>query len=463
MKRLSILLLFLLNSLLNPLYSQLQSSEKHIVDKQELTGLIDSIATIVEHKYISEEMGIKMGNFIKAQEREGSYDRLTYEELGKKLTKDFLEVSNDDHMSAFYDLKKQLPQESILSTKLDKWGELSNYGYVENKLLPDNIGYLKIKHFTKWKFFEEAKEMVNVSLQLLQHTDALIIDVRDNPGGFEEIVAFLVSYFIEEESLLLQEYYCRYQDRSRSISTAESLPEKKLTDIPIFVLVNEGTGSAAESFAYILKHLNRATIIGQTTVGAGNGSNYFRVSNQFMVQVATWETINVVTQKSWEKVGVIPHIETTSEEALNKAMELAQIEGKKRRSKLIEKYEMILQEMDSTLLSYTPNMSDTLVINQIKKCYELGLVNEASVNRMGYEMLQKNKKSPIAEVIFKANTILHSHSANVYDSYAEALALNGKLKLAVENYQRAVNLGKKNKDPNLNLYIENLEKAQDKR
>ena len=163
----------------------------------------------------------------------------------------------------------------------------------------------------------------------LQYVDGLVIDVRNNPGGFEDIVAHFMSHFFEGKSFSLQKYVCRYLNYERSIRTTKNVQGAQLPDLPIYILVNEHTASAAESLAYMMKHLIRATIIGETTAGAGNGASQFRVSDNFVVQIATWETINAITKTSWEKVGVQPNIETSSEAALDKGFELAKIAAEK--------------------------------------------------------------------------------------------------------------------------------------
>ncbi len=237
-----------------------QKESNQIIQNGEVKILIDSIAKLVQHYYILEQTGRDVGAFIKKKQKEGGYNNLSYKEFGNQLTTDLRENSNNVHMSAFYSEQKEKRQETILSKKLDHAGEISNYGHKEAKILNGNIGYLKITHFTKWKFFEEAKTTVSNSMNFLQNTDALIVDVRDNPGGFEDIVAYLTSYFFDADSINLQEYYCRYQNSRRKIRTTKEVPGKKLSTIAVFILVNRGTGSTTESFAYILKHLNRATI-----------------------------------------------------------------------------------------------------------------------------------------------------------------------------------------------------------
>ena len=76
------------------------------------------------------------------------------------------------------------------------------------------------------------------------------------------------------------------------------------------------------------------------------------------------------------------------------------------------------------------------------------------------EALGCNPKT--AEAIFYCNTVLFPNSANVYDSYGEALVANGKNQEAVKAYRKAVEIGKSDNDPNLGLFEENLKKVEAK-
>jgi Tfp pilus assembly protein PilF len=68
-------------------------------------------------------------------------------------------------------------------------------------------------------------------------------------------------------------------------------------------------------------------------------------------------------------------------------------------------------------------------------------------------------KNDEAIAVFKTNVERYPTSANVYDSLAEAFEKTGKLDLAKPNYERAVELGSKNKDPNLQQYRMNFERV----
>ncbi|KAA3633156.1 MAG: hypothetical protein DWQ02_13570, partial [Bacteroidetes bacterium] len=84
------------------------------------------------------------------------------------------------------------------------------------------------------------------------------------------------------------------------------------------------------------------------------------------------------------------------------------------------------------------------------------------INYLGYTFMGQFEKPDAAEVVFWCNTKLFPESANVYDSYGEALAANGKMEKSLANYQKAVDIAKKNNDPQLELFKANLKKIADK-
>jgi tetratricopeptide (TPR) repeat protein len=87
------------------------------------------------------------------------------------------------------------------------------------------------------------------------------------------------------------------------------------------------------------------------------------------------------------------------------------------------------------------------------------LPSESLVNQLGYRLLLGDGKKDDAIAVFRSNVKRYPNSANVYDSLAEAYEKTGKLDLAKENYERAVQLGGQNKDPNLPAYRINFERV----
>lgn len=104
--------------------------------------------------------------------------------------------------------------------------------------------------------------------------------------------------------------------------TMEEFNHKKNTRLPkvdLYVLTSSKTFSAAEEFAYDLKHLKRATIIGEVTGGGAHPGGRITVSKKINVWTPTAKAINPITNTNWEGVGVSPDIPVDKENALKVA------------------------------------------------------------------------------------------------------------------------------------------------
>jgi tetratricopeptide (TPR) repeat protein len=83
---------------------------------------------------------------------------------------------------------------------------------------------------------------------------------------------------------------------------------------------------------------------------------------------------------------------------------------------------------------------------------------EPLMNNLGYQLMGAGKLDE-AIAVFKSNIERYPNSANVYDSLAEAYEKTGKLEMARPNYEKAVQLGTQNNDPNLQVYKTNFERV----
>ncbi|MCA6408352.1 MAG: tetratricopeptide repeat protein, partial [Cytophagales bacterium] len=100
-------------------------------------------------------------------------------------------------------------------------------------------------------------------------------------------------------------------------------------------------------------------------------------------------------------------------------------------------YEYILENnVDAALKGY-----QALLIANAKD----EAVNEGNLNQQGYNLMNEGKLK-LALAVFKVNMQLYPSSANVYDSYGEALAKNGDIELAITNYKKALAIDPKNKN-----------------
>jgi tetratricopeptide (TPR) repeat protein len=84
-------------------------------------------------------------------------------------------------------------------------------------------------------------------------------------------------------------------------------------------------------------------------------------------------------------------------------------------------------------------------------------IQEDHINQQGYQLLN-SKNAPWGEALFKINTLLYPKSANVYDSYAEALRLTKNYKQSILNYRKSIALNPKNE--NARNMIKEMEKGE---
>jgi hypothetical protein len=86
--------------------------------------------------------------------------------------------------------------------------------------------------------------------------------------------------------------------------------------VPVYVVTSGFTASGGEEFSYNLKHHGRATIVGETTAGAGHGGGVHAVAAGFEAFIPDFRPVHPVTGRGWEGVGVIPDVEAPAGKAL---------------------------------------------------------------------------------------------------------------------------------------------------
>jgi len=169
---------------------------------------------------------------------------------------------------------------------------------IEYRMLDDNIAYIHLLQFaddTTSELREALKEL------LAQNPDGLILDLRNNGGGYLFTAVEVASEFIEKGNVVLYE---EYGDGTRN--TYEALSGGLAVDIPMVVLVNEGTASASEIVAGALQDYGRAPLVGSTTFGKGSVQNWIPLSNDqgaVRVTVARWLTPK---ERLIHEIGLIP-------------------------------------------------------------------------------------------------------------------------------------------------------------
>jgi len=151
--------------------------------------------------------------------------------------------------------------------------------------LKDNIAYIQLYHFSETAdsdFSKVAIEILNSSAQ------KIILDLRNNPGGYLEISQVIAGWFLEKRQIVVIEDFGGKKDNKIYKAKGNS----NLLDYPIVVLINAGTASASEILAAALRDNRDIKLIGETSFGKGSVQELKMLSNNssLKITIAKWLT-----------------------------------------------------------------------------------------------------------------------------------------------------------------------------
>lgn len=258
---------------------------------------------------------------------EGYQDIYSGEQLAETLSAQLQTLSADPHLKVHFspavlphlEPQTQIPAEELAQQR--RLSELRNFDFNRVERLRGNIGYLQLFSFEPPEF---AGDVAAAAMQFLAHTSALIIDLRHNRGGSASMVALLTSYLLPAYPLVhLSDLSWPRENRIQQSWTMPHVSSPRYLDKPVYVLISPETFSAAEEFAYNLKHLKRAVVVGETTAGGANPGSGFRLHDHFWMFIPTGQATSRITEDSWEGSGVRPDFKVPMELALKTAQLLA--------------------------------------------------------------------------------------------------------------------------------------------
>jgi retinol-binding protein 3 len=278
------------------------------IDARVRAEAVESVAAIMERHYPWPDTAGMIAAHLRARLQARDYDSIaTLDGLAHALSRDVRAINGDLHLGVRTGSPPPLP------------AGLPAVGFDRVERLAGNVGYLRMRIIAG---SPAAFDAVADALRSLDGTDAVVLDLRGVPGGSAAMANFLISHFTPPGVASLGVDYPA-QGTTRIRHTLATVPGPRRTAVPLYVLVDRRSASAAEDIPFVLQNLGRATIVGERTAGAGRNVARYRAAHGLSVGVSINRVYDPATGREWERVGIEPDIATSSEAALDAALDHA--------------------------------------------------------------------------------------------------------------------------------------------
>ncbi len=216
---------------------------------------------------------------------------------------------------------------SDFSLKLQRGDETIDVTLKNAKIISPSIDYKMIENTTTGYIYIETfsntlETQVSSALKKLEAEGmtSLIIDLRDNTGGYLDAAASVTSLFTEKGKKI---YSLNYKNEVTNYFDKTS----EARNYPIVVLINDNTASASEIMAAALKESYGATLIGTTSFGKGKVQQTMKLDNGSMIKYtsAYWLTPNGTCI---DQIGITPDYQISNETVKNENDEIIEIKDK---------------------------------------------------------------------------------------------------------------------------------------
>lgn len=303
-----------------------RSADVEPLTKAYKTETIDALVTAMKEDYVFPEVASKVDSDLHERLKKGEYDSVEQgAEFAKLLSEHMNALCKDAHLRVRFskdDLPKREKRGEPSKEEIEQHERsmrLMNGGISSAERLVGNVGYIDTTGFNQLDF---AQRPIDAAMQLVENTDALIIDMRWNGGGHPQTVQYFCSYLFGPTPVHLNDIEFRGEPK-KEFWTLKELPGKRYVDKDVYVLCSKRTGSGAEEFCYNLKNLKRVTLIGESTWGGANPGGVVRINDHFSAFIPSGRAVSPYTGTNWEGTGVEPDIKIPFAEALKAAHVMA--------------------------------------------------------------------------------------------------------------------------------------------
>jgi carboxyl-terminal processing protease len=196
------------------------------------------------------------------------------------------------------------------------------------RILEDGIGYVRIVEFR-----ENTARDLDVAMETLKKTgmNALIVDLRNNPGGLLDSAVKVTEKFVEKGKMVVYTKGRRADQNMEFLSRGQN----PITDLPMVVLINDGSASGSEIMAGALQDHKRAIILGTKSFGKGSVQTVIPLSDGSALRLTTSKYFTPSGRQIHGK-GIIPDI----------VAEETKVEIKENAESVTEKSEQVFEQIE---------------------------------------------------------------------------------------------------------------------
>lgn len=315
------------------------------IEAVEARETASEFARMLEENYLFPDVARRYAEAVRTRAARGEYDGVgTRGDLAAALTRDVHAVHFDGHLRIWPQAAAAgAPPQMAMSPPLAQQGapvparpgpgrpiEVARW-------LAPGIAYIRFTLFP----LDPAVTAVAAKF-MSDHADAetVIFDLRTHRGGGMGQAAAMLPFLFDRETVFVRQGvrastgegppmppWARPAPspmegvRASEIFVTPHPTERRLFDAKVYVLTSSDTVSAGEAFAFGLKITGRATLIGETTTGAGHfAPPGQRVNDRFAAFVPIGRAYDPRTGEGWEGTGVVPDVAVSAERALVEAL-----------------------------------------------------------------------------------------------------------------------------------------------
>ena len=283
-------------------------------------SILDLLIGELTERYVFPERARRAAELLSVRNAQGAYDGASGAELCARISQDLFEACADKHLRLiWHEAPIASADEAELVARMREQIRLENHGVRRVEVLPGNVGLVELTIIPE---ASSGTPALTAAMRLVEHTDALIFDLRETRGGSPDGVVLLTSYLFADGDVHLTDFFEGPCGPPRQFWTYAHLPGPRYLDRAVYVLTSSSTFSGGEAFAYDLQVHARATVVGEVTRGGAHPSMMVPLSDQIELRLPVARPVSAVTGGNWEGVGVIPDVLEVAANALDVALDL---------------------------------------------------------------------------------------------------------------------------------------------